>query len=216
MLAIILRSGVASRTGNCEEGKSCLDTKNCPEYLNFLSMYKTLSDPMQKLKKQEWTDKVCNRKLRQVCCKASENHQLIHDTKTTNKGPSHDTYNQRGHSFAKSVLPAVDQCGVSCSGTKSVVHGEDASLGEFPWAALIGSKKTMKQWDNRRKKWVKKNEKRFHCGGTLINTWYVLTAAHCQTENTKIIEVVLGEWDVLTDPDCPIGEEDCDNPRVQR
>ena len=63
---------------------------------------------------------------------------------------------------------------------------------------------------------MKKNEKRYHCGGTLINTWYVLTAAHCQTENTKIVEVVLGEWDVLTDPDCPIGETGCDNPRVQR
>ena len=40
--------------------------------------------------------------------------------------------------------------------------------------------------------------------------------AHCQTENTEIVEVVLGEWDVLTDPDCPIDEEGCNNPRVQR
>ena len=63
---------------------------------------------------------------------------------------------------------------------------------------------------------MNKNEKLYHCGGTLINTWYVLTAAHCHTEKTKIVEVVLGEWDVLTDPDCPLGEGGCDNPRVQR
>ena len=50
----------------------------------------------------------------------------------------------------------------------------------------------------------------------MINTWYVLTADHCHTEKTKIVEVVLGEWDVLTDPDCPIGEGGCDNPRIQR
>jgi hypothetical protein len=52
MLAIILRPGDATATGNCEEGKSCMNTKNCPEYLNFLSIYKTLSYPMQKLKKK--------------------------------------------------------------------------------------------------------------------------------------------------------------------
>ena len=63
---------------------------------------------------------------------------------------------------------------------------------------------------------MNKSEKLYHCGGTLINSWFVLTAAHCHTKETQIVEVVLGEWDVLTDPDCPIDEEGCNNPRVQR
>ena len=31
---------------------------------------------------------------------------------------------------------------------------------------------------------------------------YVLTAAHCQTRSDLIVEVVLGEHDLTTDPDC--------------
>lgn len=59
-------------------------------------------------------------------------------------------------------------------------------------------------------------EKLYHCGGTLINTWYVLTAAHCHKPQKKIVEVVLGESNTLSDPDCPAFEDSCNNPKVQR
>lgn len=55
-------------------------------------------------------------------------------------------------------------------------------LGEFPWSALIGFR-------------LQDNKVLWNCGGTLINEWYVVTAANCVGYN-DIEEVRLGEWKV--------------------
>lgn len=71
-----------------------------------------------------------------------------------------------------------------------ILSGQRASLFEFPWMVLIAYKSAQGV--------------KLSCGGTLISSRYVLTAAHCVTNLTRLtlIGVVLGDLDIHTDPDC--------------
>jgi len=64
------------------------------------------------------------------------------------------------------------------------VGGLETEINEYPWQALIVDKGTRNVW----------------CGGSLVNSRWVLTAAHCTviTQADKI-EVLLGEHDYNTD-----------------
>ena len=62
----------------------------------------------------------------------------------------------------------------------------------------------------------------YNCGATLINRRYVITAAHCHdtsSEDKQIAQVVLGDHDLSTNPDCITNDREelvCDNKPVQR
>ncbi|XP_046819201.1 CLIP domain-containing serine protease 2-like [Vespa crabro] len=92
-----------------------------------------------------------------------------------------------------------DKCGNS--NTDRIIGGKNANMGAYPWIARIGYII------------VKSNPINFKgldfiCGGTLINKYNVVTAAHCVTNLPKwlkITDVRLGEYNTMTDPDCEKG-----------
>jgi len=83
------------------------------------------------------------------------------------------------------------ECGVIALGDK-ITGGQDASYGQFPWMALLGYKQ----------KSVPITE--FLCGGTLITSRFVLTAAHCiiVSPSHSLVTVRFGEHDLKTEKDC--------------
>ncbi|XP_037953874.1 spaetzle-processing enzyme-like [Teleopsis dalmanni] len=105
------------------------------------------------------------------------------------------------------VLPEAGKCGISLE--NRILGGQNTSLFEFPWMALIQYKKPNNVYE-------------FHCGGSLINSRYVLTAAHCvRNEKTpgtwEVNKVRLGEWNTTSDPDCVVdinGHKECALPHV--
>jgi len=103
--------------------------------------------------------------------------------------------------------PGNSKCGKEGGNAENIVcptDNCDTKLGEQPWTALLGSYNEVTQ------------EIEFTCGGTLINNWYVLSAAHCANKT----HVRLGEWNIV-DPDVydketctyynDVSEKNCEN-----
>uniref|UniRef100_A0A672YHJ8 coagulation factor Xa n=1 Tax=Sphaeramia orbicularis TaxID=375764 RepID=A0A672YHJ8_9TELE len=65
------------------------------------------------------------------------------------------------------------------AGMTRIVNGEDCPPGECPWQALL----------------VNEDDIGF-CGGTILNRFFILTAAHCMNQS-RHIHVIVGEFDRL-------------------
>nr|AYN79576.1 serine protease [Galeruca daurica] len=80
---------------------------------------------------------------------------------------------------------------------RRVFGGREALINEFPWMALLGYTNS-------------KGDKKWGCGGSIINSRYVLTAAHCVAmipkQYGKLTSIVLGEHDTNHDVDCGEGK----------
>lgn len=102
--------------------------------------------------------------------------------------------------LGKALTNTVKQCGVQYTSDR-IVGGEDAGIDEYPWLALL---------------FYKTNKGlRYKCGGTLVNTKTIVTAAHCFEGALKdTFEFVrLGEWNTAEEEDC-FDEDDCADPPI--
>ncbi|CAG2103857.1 unnamed protein product [Medioppia subpectinata] len=76
------------------------------------------------------------------------------------------------------VLPTNEPiCGLRPNNNFFIVGGAEAPAHSWPWAVAI--------YQNSYK--TKKLKSRFICGGTVINEWYILSAAHCVVRQTEIL-----------------------------
>ncbi|XP_032521526.2 CLIP domain-containing serine protease HP8 [Danaus plexippus] len=73
-----------------------------------------------------------------------------------------------------------------------IIGGRVAKIHEFPWMALIS--------------YNTREGLQFLCGGSIINSRYILTAGHCVAGSQKIAGVRIGEFDIRYKTDCQ-GEE---------
>uniref|UniRef100_A0A0A1WHE6 CLIP domain-containing serine protease n=1 Tax=Zeugodacus cucurbitae TaxID=28588 RepID=A0A0A1WHE6_ZEUCU len=89
------------------------------------------------------------------------------------------------------VLPSAGECGNKVS--NFIYGGNETGILDYPWMALLRYRS-------------RTNELEFLCGGSLLNTRYVLTAAHCTVRSQQRVlhSVRLGEWDIRTNPDCEV------------
>ncbi|XP_061721686.1 CLIP domain-containing serine protease HP8-like isoform X1 [Cydia pomonella] len=94
-----------------------------------------------------------------------------------------------------SLLPNNKVCGIQTN--DRIVGGEQTELDEHPWTALL--------------RYDKPRGSGFYCGGVLISSRYVMTAAHCVKgadlpHNWRLSQVRLGEWNTSSTTDCYGGE----------
>uniref|UniRef100_A0A1B6ENS7 limulus clotting factor C n=2 Tax=Cuerna arida TaxID=1464854 RepID=A0A1B6ENS7_9HEMI len=94
------------------------------------------------------------------------------------------------------LLDRGDDCGYNVA--DRIIGGDEATLGQYPWIARLGY--TYELDENN-------TVDTYECGGTIINSMYVLTAAHCSPDIVmlQLAEVRLGEHITTTDPDCVDG-----------
>ncbi|XP_050504927.1 serine protease easter [Diabrotica virgifera virgifera] len=164
-----------------QEGGDCKIITQCPSLFKILKNRPIRSEDADYLRKSQ-----CGFEgtLPKVCCALQETVQT-----TTQRQVDYDTPKPAD----SPLLPSKEDCGIGSIPDK-IYGGNTTDLDEFPWMALLDYEK-----DN--------GNHGFYCGGVLINSRYILTAAHCVKgkdlpRNWKLVGVRLGEYNLETDTDC--------------
>lgn len=149
------QQGVSCETPDGYYG-SCTTIKGCPSVLQtFIARQK---DPAY-IKFIQQSNANCNYVQPQICCPQNAPEQP--QPQVVTEAP----VVQGGVGTSRLLTPA-DGCGVSTVPHNRVVGGVPAKKGGWPWMALVGYKNSL-------------GEVSFKCGGSILTSRHVLTAAHC-------------------------------------
>jgi len=157
----------------CGRQSECVPQANCPDFQNLKKKFQTLGKNTREYKEKliELKNRVCNRDKKWVCCLRNTNPDSM------------------------SWLPGKGNCGINPElPPQRVFGGEKTNPGMFPFTALLGYQVYKKKWVEQIKAWRNGTALDYECGGTLINKWFVLTAAHCHQKRKPIASVRLGDW----------------------
>ncbi|EDW15445.1 spaetzle-processing enzyme [Drosophila mojavensis] len=194
--------GSCDAKGSKERGL-CIHIRDCPFLFEILNISQTTPEQRQLLSDSQCgLDNTRQSGLVQrilVCCPDSKRRMQGPGTSPRNGADTENVtpvINPSGDELEPgNVLPSIGTCGIMFA--NRIIGGIKTELFEFPWMALLQYKKA-------------NNELGFNCGGTLINSRYVLTAGHCVASNQlqmygwELHSVRLGEWNISTAPDCII------------
>ena len=156
----------------CGRGYSCLKEAQC-KYAQDLRKKFNNGD---KKAKQELIGLICDRKDQTFRCPDLDVRQTFSDKKSS------------------TWLPGKGECGISKMPPSNVIGGVNTNPGQFPFTALLGYPITERRWIENKQKWGNLTFTKYKCGGTLINQWYVVTAAHCRISSSH--KMYVGDWHI--------------------
>ncbi|KAK9721049.1 Regulatory CLIP domain of proteinase [Popillia japonica] len=157
----------------------CILLARCPTIVQLLKKKPLLPEDAEYLRRSGCGFEGMDPK---ICCPL--------ETGTTTSSITTNTPHEDTQQYGD-LLPSLSHCGHN--EVFRILGGELSDLGEFPWMALL--------------EYQTRNGKGFYCGGVLINSRYVLTAAHCIKgkdipPSWRLISVRLGEHNTSSTTDC--------------
>ncbi|CAH0760477.1 unnamed protein product [Diatraea saccharalis] len=158
---------------------SCITVLQCPLYMQMLQFARNNATAGQMLKRAH-----CGFEgtVPKVCCPRQAT------ATTTSPKPSSNDRRESGDFVEALLEPPV--CGMSNGSFGKVVGGDNATLGDFPWMALLGYR------------FRRGPTTLWMCGGSLVTRKHVITAAHCIFAHEEDLFLVrLGELNMERDDD---------------
>ncbi|XP_017492290.1 PREDICTED: venom serine protease Bi-VSP-like, partial [Rhagoletis zephyria] len=161
------RAGQYCRAPDSSEG-ACIEINSCEPLLR--EIYSRYSD-QNYVEYLRASNRNCGGYGYAVCCPSAVANNVAPSQPAPNPAPNPSTGSAGG-------------CGAVLRSFKKIVGGKASKISDWPWAALLAYP-------------ALSSGSPFKCGGALVSSRHVVTAAHCIRNDLSFVR--LGEYDLSTD-----------------